>query len=32
LRKVPEKEEDEEEDEDEEALKERWVGVELLLR
>jgi hypothetical protein len=29
LRKVPEKEEDEE---DEEALKERWVGVELLLR
>jgi hypothetical protein len=33
LRKVPEKEEEEEEeDEDEEALKERWVGVELLLR
>jgi hypothetical protein len=29
LRKVPEKEEEEEE---EEALKERWVGVELLLR
>jgi len=28
LRKVPEKEEEEEE----EALKERWVGVELLLR
>jgi len=28
LRKVPEKEEEE----DEEALKERWVGVELLLR
>jgi len=27
LRKVPEKEEEEEE-----ALKERWVGVELLLR
>jgi hypothetical protein len=32
LRKVPEKEEDEEDEEDEEALKERWVGVELLLR
>jgi hypothetical protein len=29
LRKVPEKEEEEEEDEDEEALKERWVGVEV---